>query len=182
MTLNYSYDPELHCRRSIRLPGYDYAEDGAYFVTVVTHEREMLLGDVVDGEMRLNATGRLVMEAWRWLAFQYPYVELDTHVIMPNHLHGIIVITGRQSMGNETGDSGIAPAPRKPLGRLVGAFKTVTTRQVNLVRSTPGRPLWQRNYYERVIRDEKELSLTREYIVNNPMQWELDAENPVAHP
>ena len=180
MTLNYPYDPELHHRRSIRLPGYDYAEDGGYFVTVVTREREMLFGDVVDGEMRLNATGQLVLDSWKWLTVRYPYVELDTHVVMPNHLHGIIVITGRHPMGDEAGDPGIAPAPRKSLGRLVGAFKTVTTKQVNLARGTPGRPLWQRNYYERVVRGERELALIREYIVNNPMQWGLDAENPAA--
>ena len=176
--MSYHFDPELHRRRSIRLPLYDYAGYGAYFVTIVTREREMLFGGFVDGEMRLSATGRLVLDEWRRLTARYPYVELDAHVIMPNHLHGIIVISDRQPTDSEAGDPGTASAPRKPLGRLVGAFKTVTTKQVNLALGTPGQQLWQRNYYERVIRGERELAIVREYIVNNPMQWELDEENP----
>ncbi len=164
--MNRRDDPNLHHRRSIRLPGHDYARSGAYYVTIVTRERVLLFGDVIGGEMRLNDTGQLILDAWEWLAMQYPYVELDSYIIMPNHLHGIIVI--------------IAPTSRKPLGRLVGAFKTVTTKQVNLAQGTPGQPLWQRNYYEHVIRDDEELARIREYIVNNPMQWEMDAENPDA--
>lgn len=147
----------------------------------MTRERALLFGDVVDGEMKLSAIGQLVLDGWEWLAVQHPYVDLDAYVVMPNHLHGIIVIGGRQSMSSDPGDPGIA-APRKSLGRLVGAFKTVTAKQVNLALGTPGRPLWQRNYYERVVRDDNELSRIREYIVNNPMQWELDAENPAAGP
>ena len=131
-----------------------------------------MFGDVVDEEMVLNSTGRLVAGGWEWLATQYPYVELDRYVVMPNHLHGIVVLTDHRR-----GDSRIAPTARKPLGRLIGAFKTVATKKVNLADNTPNQPLWQRNYYEHIIRSESELNRAREYITNNPLQWETDREN-----
>ncbi len=161
------YAPDLRHRRSIRLRGYDYTQSGAYFVTIVTRERRALFGEITDGEMRLNGAGQRIVDAWEWLATQYPEVELDSYIVMPNHLHGIIVIGG-DARGN------------KPLGRLIGAFKTVSTKQVNRAQSTPGQPLWQRNYYERVIRDDEEWNRIREYIADNPMRWETDEENPNA--
>ena len=174
---------DIRRRRSVRLRGYDYSQAGAYYVTVVTHRRRTLFGDVVDGEMRLNDAGRLIVDGWEWLASRHQYVELDAYVVMPNHLHGVIVIAGEG--GSRTAPTGedvsqrAGPAEkRKPLGRLVAAFKTVTTRRVNLARGTPGRMLWQRNYYEHVIRSDEEWNRVREYIANNPMRWELDAENP----
>ena len=179
-----NYNPDLHHRRSIRLREYDYTRSGlpapgsarqagAYDVTIVTRDRKALFGDVIDGEMRLNDTGRLIVDAWEWLGKRHRYVELDSYVVMPNHLHGIIVITD-----DGKGDSRTSPTPRKPLGRLIGAFKTVSTKQVNLALDTPGQPLWQRNDYEHVIRGEDELDRAREYIVNNPLRWALDRENP----
>ena len=174
--MDHRYNPELHRRRSIRLKAYDYTQPGAYFVTTVTRGRRSVLGGIVNGEMLLNSTGRLAAGAWEWLATQYPYVELDRYVVMPNHLHGIIVITGTRR-----GDSRIAPAMRKPLGRLIGAFKTAATKKVNLAQNTSNQPLWQRNYYEHVIRSEAELDLVREYIINNPLRWETDSENPEAN-
>jgi REP element-mobilizing transposase RayT len=87
-----TYDVEQHYRRSIRLRGYDYTHPGVYFVTLCTQKRECLLGEIIEGQMRLNEVGRTVMECWVWLGQQYPYVELDSWVIMPNHLHGIIMI------------------------------------------------------------------------------------------
>ena len=139
-------------------------------------------GVVVNGQVQRSDTGRLVADAWEWLGAQYPYVELDEYVVMPNHLHGIIVIVDDPRRG----DSRIAPTPsgttparqRKPLGRLIGAFKTVSTKQFNLACGVSGSRLWQRNYYERIVRDEDELERIREYVVNNPLQWELDEENP----
>jgi len=139
---------------------------------------------VVDGEMRLGAVGQIVSESWRWLAAQYEYVTLDAWVVMPNHLHGIIVIT--DGAGGGRGDDGgrvglrtapTAPAKRKTVGRLVGAFKTVSTKRINEQRGAPGAQVWQRNYYEHIIRDQASLNRIREYIVNNPMQWEWDREN-----
>jgi putative transposase len=163
------YDPMRHHRRSIRLPTYDYAQAGAYFVTIVCRDRLLLLEDP-----RLR---EVVEETWLWLADQYEFVQLDEYVIMPNHLHGIIVIDDARSRGaSRSAPTGVAR--RKPLGRLVGAFKTVSTKRINEIRGTLGVPVWQRNYYERVIRNDEELNRVRQYIIDNPAHWEEDSENP----
>ena len=169
-----SYDPETYDRRSIRLKGYDYSQAGAYFVTLVVRDRSCLFGNVADGAVQLNDAGRLVGDSWEWLAARYPYVTLDEYVVMPNHLHGIIAVANQCRGGSRTAQT----LPRRqPLGRMIGAFKTVSTKRLNLTRKTPGRKVWQRNYYERVIRNDKELTAIREYIVNNPVRWELDKYN-----
>jgi putative transposase len=182
-------------RRSIRLPGYDYTSPGAYFVTICVRGRECLLGEIVDGEMRLNEWGRIAAESWQWLGQQYPYVSLDAWVIMPNHMHGIIVIHEDDTVhadGGSRDDSRIAPtriAPtiaavkkRKPLGRLVGAFKTVSTKHINQLRDMPGVPFWQRNYWEHIVRNDTSLNRIREYIQNNPARWIEDQLHPAAPP
>jgi REP element-mobilizing transposase RayT len=171
---NGKYDPAIHRRRSIRLQGYDYSHAGAYFVTLCTQDRECLFGDIVDGEMRLNDAGRIVANSWEWLAEQYDHVSLDEYVVMPNHAHGIIVITGDCRGGSRTAPTtGI----RKPIGRLIGAFKTVSTKRINELRENGGTKLWQRNYWEHIVRNEPELNRIREYIHNNPARWELDSLN-----
>jgi REP element-mobilizing transposase RayT len=169
------FDPKIHHRHSIRLKGYDYSQAGAYFVTIVAWQREMLFGEIVDGEMKLNEFGEIISEKWQWLETQYEYVELGAWVIMPNHHHGILVIH------NGRGGSRPAPTPpikRKPLGGLIGAFKTVSTKQINLLRDTEGQVVWQRNYYERIIRNEPEMDRITRYIESNPTQWADDNENP----
>jgi len=174
-----TYNPEKHHRRSIRLKGYDYSQAGAYYVTICTQNRACLFGDIVGGEMRLNDTGKIVADSWLWLASQYDYVELDEWVVMPNHIHGIIIVNDCRGDSHCRGDSRIAPTEkRKPIGRLIGAFKTVSTKHINIMRGTPGIPVWQRNYYEHIIRNDTSLNRIRAYIVNNPIQWELDMENP----
>jgi REP element-mobilizing transposase RayT len=180
------YDPLRHHRRSIRLKGYDYAQAGAYFVTLCTQARECLLGEVAGNAMRLNDWGRIVAESWEWLAEQYPYVELDEWVVMPNHMHGIIVLVNDDGGDGPLGRGGSRPAPtrpapttkRKPLGQLIGAFKTVSAKRINLMRGTPGAPVWQRNYYEHIVRDDRALKAIRHYIQNNPLKWALDMDNP----
>jgi putative transposase len=168
--------PQPH-RRSIRLKGYDYRQAGMYFFTICTKDRAYLFGEVVDGEMRLNEKGQIVADTWQWLAIQYKHIVLDAWVIMPNHLHGIIVIVDEYCRGG----SRTAPTQqRKPIGRLIGAFKTVSTKHINNIRNTPGFPVWQRNYYEHIIRNEESLTQIRQYILNNPGQWEFDRENPNA--
>ncbi len=176
-------------RRSIRLPGYDYSSPGAYSVTIVTRGREHLFGQVVAGEMRLNAFGEIVAETWLWLARQYPYVRLDEWVVMPNHFHGILWIVdisndaGRgASRRAPTGGSQLVPTDEnpikiKPLGQLVGAFKTVSAKRINLLRGTPGVSVWQRDYYERIVRDDRALDAIRRYIRYNPLRWDEDREN-----
>ena len=177
------YAPDSRRRRSIRLKGFDYTLAGAYFVTVVVQGRACLFGEIVDGNMCLNRTGRLVSDSWQWLEAQYPYVASDEFVVMPNHLHGIIMITDdTRRGGSRTAPTG-ADSPdgkRKPLGRLIGAFKTVSTKRVNSAHGLSGRPLWQRNYFEHVVRSEESLTRIRQYIHDNPARWEFDRENPTA--
>ena len=170
---------DTRLRRSIRLRGFDYSQAGVYFVTIVCQGRACLFGKVADGTMRLSNTGRLVTDAWQWLETQYPYVKLDEFVVMPNHLHGLIMITDDSRRGgSRTAPTG-ATSKRKPLGRLIGAFKTVSTKQVNRLHGRSGSPLWQRNYFEHVVRNEESLTKIRQYIRDNPLRWEFDKENPL---
>lgn len=165
-----------HKRRSIRLKDYDYTQSSAYFITVCTEKRHNILGNVIDSKMYLNKFGQIVADSWIWFHEQYSYVELDEWIIMPNHLHGIIVTTAGLEGGSRTAPTDVIKY--KSLGRLIGAFKTISTKQINEVRSMPGAPIWQRNYYEHIIRNEEDLNECREYIINNPIKWELDSENP----
>jgi putative transposase len=181
-------------RRSIRLPRYDYAQAGGYFVTMVTRDRECLFGEVIDGEMRPNEFGRIVQAAWRELPDHYQDVECDVFVVMPNHVHGIIILAEGGAVEESDVGAGLKPAlanfrpaitpradlkPAAPLTEIIRAFKTFSARRVNELRATPGVPVWQRNYYEHVVRGENELNGIREYIANNPVQWEMDRENPL---
>lgn len=187
------FDPKIHHRRSIRLKGYDYRQAGGYFVTLVTQGREMLFGDVVNGTMILNDFGKIVAETWQWLETQYPYVALGEWVVMPNHFHGIIFILddADDDGGGSRGGSRTAPTnpqtvpdavKRKPLGRLIGAFKTVSTKHINIARYTEGATVWQRSYYEHIIRNETELDRITRYIESNPARWADDRENPDCKP
>ena len=144
-------------RRPLRLPGYDYAQTGDYFVTVCTCTHATLFGTIADGAMRLNDRGQVVHDTWLHLPDHYP-IELDAFVVMPNHAHGIVVI-----------GAGLKPAPT--LSEIVRAFKTFSARRI-------GHPIWQRNFYEHIIRNETALERIRQYIVDNPAQWEFDRENP----
>ena len=127
--------------------------------------------------MALNELGEIVAESWQWLERQYEHVEMDEWVVMPNHLHGIIMITDCRG-GSRTAPARSDQSKRKPLGRLIGAFKTVSTKRVNEIYNTPGAKLWQRNYYEHIIRSENEITRIRAYIAQNPAKWKFDWENP----
>jgi len=187
-----AYDPQRHRRRSIRLRGYDYTQPGVYFITICTHQRAPLFGQVVDGEMVLNVYGEIVRTCWREIPDHFPHVELDAFVVMPNHIHGIIVI-----VDHVVGATHASPLrhmhtsrpservpPRGPasgsLGAIVGSFKSAVTRRINALRGTPGAPVWQRNYYEHIIRSERALDAIRQYIAENPARWHLDRYNPNA--
>ena len=169
-------------RRSIRLPGYDYTQAGAYFVTLCTQRRECLFGDIVNGEMVMNDAGRLVGKCWSDIPIHFLRVELDEFVIMPNHVHGIVVIT------TGTGTACRAHTTIERFGRPVAgsiptimrSFKSAVTKRINEMRNNPGNKLWQRNYFEYVVRDDDVLLKIREYISNNPLKWEFDKENPAA--
>lgn len=169
------YNPEIHHRRSIRLKGYDYSQAGAHFVTICTQSRKCLFGEITDKEMRLNEAGIILQAAWDALPDHYPFVELDAWIIMPNHVHGIIVL------GDEV-EAGLKPAPttktRHELSEIVRALKSFSSRRINERHRTSGEKLWQRNYWEHIVRNESELNRSREYIRNNPAQWELDKLHP----
>ncbi|MDW8289818.1 MAG: transposase [Armatimonadota bacterium] len=183
---------ERRQRRSIRLPGYDYSQPGAYFVTICTHERLCLFGEVVNGQMHLSPFGQVVYEEWYRSAQMRREIVLnpDEMVIMPNHLHGIVWIVETATVGADGcppidrrpphgGAHVRAPLQRRPrsLSSFIAGFKSATTARINAVRATPGEPLWQRNYYEHIIRDEARLNRIREYILLNPLRWHLDYEN-----
>jgi putative transposase len=172
-----STDPPSRRRRSIRLKGYRYAWMGFYFVTICTHERQCLFGKISDRRMTLSEMGLLVDEEWRRAPLIRPEVRLDRFVVMPNHLHGLLQLSpGAASQGIEADRR---PGPEaKSLGAIIGGFKAACTSRINGLRSTPGAPVWQRNYFERVIRDEAELAAIRRYIENNPAAWAEDEENP----
>ncbi len=173
-----SFSPNIHNRHSIRLRGYDYTCDGAYFITICTQDRSCLFGGITNNEMNLNEIGKIVYETWRWLSVQYDYVALDEMIVMPDHLHGIIIIADQHGRGDSSldggsrGDSRITPTKkRKTIGRLIGAFKTVSTKKINELVNTPGSRMWQRDYYEHIIRNNEELNRIREYISNNVIMW-----------
>jgi len=180
--MNHHVLPKHH-RRSIRLKGYDYTQPGAYFVTICTQDRQHLFGEVVDGEMRLNEAGEIVCAAWFKTAQLRSYVVLheDEFVVMPNHVHGIIWIvdddggaTRRVAPTQNNRPAGPVPGS---IGAIVGQFKSTVARRVNELRSTPGVPVWQRNYYEHIIRNDRALNIIRRYIAENPLRWHLDRNN-----
>ncbi len=182
------YDPHKHHRRSIRLQGYDYTASGIYFVTICVQNRHCVMGEVINGEMILSPIGRIVADAWCWLAEQYDYVMLGAWTVMPNHLHGLLMLVDMPTLGSGRGTSrrgGSRAAPTgkvKPLGQLIGAFKTVSTKAINELQETPGTRFWQRNYYERIVRNEREQRAIEQYIYNNPATWPEDKLHPDAPP
>ena len=178
-----SYNPKIHHRRSIRLRGYDYSQAGAYFITICTYQRECLFGEIVNSQMCLNKIGCIVAEEWLRSSEIRPGIELDEWIIMPNHIHAIVVFT------HSVGAHSCAPLPdaplqgmpyRKPrsLSSMIAGFKSAATKRINEIRQTPAIPVWQRNYYEHIIRNEESLHNIRQYITNNPSNWLYDSENP----
>jgi putative transposase len=186
------YDPQKRHRHSMRLRAYDYTQAGAYFVTIVTYRRELLFDDPV--------LRRVVETLWLAIPRHFPAVALDEYVVMPNHLHGLLWIIDGHRRGEAFAKGSLSfdipamaalpidwesranasPLHMIPgsLGAIVGNFKSVTTRRINQIRHTPGGAVWQRNFYDRVIRHERELAAVRQYIRDNPANWALDKENP----
>ncbi len=183
------FDPQKHHRRSIRLKGYDYASEGAYFVTIVTQGRECLFGEIHNGEMILNESGQMIVRWWNELPNKFPDVILGTFVVMPNHFHCIIII--EKNVGadlhvcpEQTGEHAGSPRQRSnaPLPQIIQWFKTMTTNEyIRGVKQLGWHPfigkLWQRNYYEHIIRDERGLQQITDYILANPSRWNRDQEN-----
>lgn len=140
-------------------------------MTICTRNRVAMLGEIVGNEMVTNEYGRIAGECWMWLSTQYSYVKLDEWVVMPNHLHGVLILAEGDSRGDPT-------VAKKSLGSLVGAFKTVSTRRINEARQRVGEPVWQRNFHEHILRGEQDFHRIGEYIINNPGRWAEDEENP----
>jgi len=168
-------------RSSFRLKDYDYSQAGAYFVTICTQKGKSILGKVVEEEMVLNKYEQIVEQSWNELSSHFLNTEMDWFVVMPNHIHGIIAIDDecRGGVSPPMGESAFGGSPlQKPrLGQIVAYFKYQTTKLINESRSTPGMRVWQRNYYEHVIRNENKLNKIRYYIQTNPLKWHLDREN-----
>jgi putative transposase len=171
------YDPDKHHRRSIRLKDYDYSQAGAYFVTICTN-KESLFGEIEDGEMRLNQYGSIVHEEWLRTAELRNNIQMDAFVVMPNHMHGIIMITDDGRGVLQYAPTKSFRSPSQTIGAIVRGFKSTTTKRINELRGSFGTSVWQRNYYEHVIRDEDDLNRIREYIQNNPLNWDQDENNP----
>lgn len=176
-------------RRTLRLKGYDYSQAGAYFVTICVQDRVCLFGDVVDGNVRLNDAGRMVERWWLELNRKFAYVQSDAFVVMPNHIHGIIVIQSNVGAdlcvcpGGEPGAQHPGAHTGAPLPEIVQWFKTMTTNAyIRHVRADGWRPfrqrLWQRNYFEHIIRNDVTLAHIRQYIADNPLRWARDRDNP----
>lgn len=162
-----------HKRKSIRLKEYNYANKGAYYITICTHERKCLFGKVIDGKIKLSEGGKIVNDNWIRLPKRFPNIEICDYIIMPNHIHGVIMINGSAICNRAT----IKVAPT--LGNIIGAFKSITTNEYinNIINQNwPqfNKRLWQRNYYEHIIRNETDLYCIRKYIENNPLQWKQD--------
>lgn len=188
------YDPKKHHRQSRRLKGFVYASSGVYFITICTRNRSYLFGEISNSEMHLNKFGHIVKEEWLRSAEIRHEIELDAFIIMPNHFHSIVWITNENNIiVRATGRSPLhtgalpqhtntsaqqnhrpkGPKPRS-LGSLVGGFKSICKTRINQIRQTPGAPVWQRNYHDHIIRNEKDYDRIRKYIISNPARWEDD--------
>ena len=193
------FDPQKHHRRSVRVKGYDYSQPGAYFVTLVTWHREFLFGEIKNKEMKLNKIGKIVEWEWLELPKRLSYIELGAYMVMPNHFHGILFIhetvgATRQSQNMSQPDTdalqiittdGIdgSPLPKGPkpasLGAIIAQFKSRVTKRIWKFPEFNSTPIWQRNYHEHIIRDQKDLQNKTDYIEANPMLWDDDDENPI---
>ncbi len=160
------------------MAGYDYSQQGAYFITICAFQRACMFGEIVGDEMRPNDYGRFADASWHDIPEHHPQIVLDEFVVMPNHVHGVIFLL-RDGPASESVSATRSSGPSSgSLGAVVGSFKSAVTRGINRLRGYPGIPVWQRNYHDHIIRDEKELLRVRTYIRENPLRWALDPENP----
>lgn len=156
-------------RKSMRLRDYDYSQQGVYFVTICSYKKLHVFGEITDGEMILNDMGRAVVNTLETLPQRFPGIDVDAYVVMPNHVHGILAIIT---------NSGPDQQDRRKmlLSKAVGYMKMNAAKRINSMLQRRGVPVWQRNYYERILRDQYELDSVRDYIATNPMRWAEDSE------
>jgi REP element-mobilizing transposase RayT len=174
-------------RRSIRLRDYDYSRTGAYFITICALNRECVFGDVRAGKVVLSGLGEIAQRCWHKIPDHFLNVEQDEFIVMPNHVHGLIMIVGATHVSPLQPILHTTQQPRRispggvksgSLGAIIGSYKSAVTRQINTIKNTPGAKLWQRNYYEHIIRSEDAMNRIRTYISQNPAKLEFDRENP----
>ena len=191
MTIGKDQTDHWRNRRSIRLQEYDYSQPGVYYTTVCTRDRECLFGNVLDGQMPLNEAGQIIQSVWNGLPQFYEGIELDVFIIMPNHVHGVIVLRAvvgaihespLQSIRESSAPIPITDRRQMLLSKVIGRFKMVSAKRINGLRQSRGSALWQRNYYEHIVRGDESLKRIRQYIIDNPAQWESDRENPAVTP
>lgn len=161
----------MYHRRSPRLHNYDYTRGGVYFLTICTYRLAQIFGHVLDGNVVLNDLGRLVDEEWRKAADVRPTIEVDLHVVMPNHIHGILFKSESQRTSLSADKTTLPP---DSLGSIVAQFKSVVTKRSRQLANPPSMPIWKRNYYDHIVRNEQDLDRIRRYIMANPARWSED--------
>ena len=172
-------------RKSIRLAEYDYSQEGAYFVTICTHGRKCLFGEVSNGRVEMNELGRIAAEEIERTEILRPGVMIDTFVVMPNHVHFIVVLCGHGTRFGDTsrrvltGNRAFGKPQAGSLPTIIGAIKSAATRRINQMPSYRGGPVWQGRYYEHIIRNDASYEDIRRYILENPRYWPRDENNPV---
>ncbi|MEM8777973.1 MAG: transposase [Cyanobacteria bacterium P01_G01_bin.49] len=168
-------------RRSIRLSRHDYTKSGFYFITICTYKRQCWFGEIIQGKVRLNHLGFIVSELWKGCEKRFNYVTIDQFIVMPSHFHGILVIHNINDEHHLLSKGKFGKPIVGSLGTIIGAFKSAVSKSINQMRKTAKPPILQKNYYERIIRNEQELNNIRQYILNNPLKWESDRENLLNH-
>ena len=188
------YNPHIHQRKSIRLKGYDYSQAGVYFITICCQDRINRFGEIVgasladaqiaDAQMKLNENGQIAYNEWLKLSERFPNFELDVFQIMPNHMHGIILLNDvgatlsvAQNDAINDGDIRVGASPAPTVGDIVGAYKSLVTNACLEIYKSKNElmgKLWQRNYHEHIIRDEQSYITISDYIINNPTKWAED--------
>ncbi len=191
MNEKLKYNPNIGHRRSIRLKGYDYSQAGLYFITICCHDRACLFGEIVGAEnnespkMALNDAGKIANQCWMEIPKHFPNSVLHEHIVMPNHVHGIIELISepvgaenfppnKNRMNDVNGANDYSPlrSPSKTIGSIVRGFKIGVTKWFR--NNADHKTIWQRNYHEHIIRNEQSYQAIAEYIVNNPLKWEDD--------
>ena len=175
-----AYNPTKHHRQSMRLSGFDYSSAGAYFITLCTQNRICLFGTITDGTMIVNPAGQMVKDWWLALTPKFPGIQTDEFVVMPNHFHGILILPPTQGTASDADDD----TPRgSSIPQIMQWFKTMTTNHyIRGVKTNGWMPfekrVWQRNYYDHIIRNEADLIRIQTYIHNNPSSWQKDQLHP----
>ena len=173
-------DNQLPIRKSPRLKDYDYSQNGAYFITICTYRREHSFGEIIDDEMYLSEMGKIAHSCWKQVPDHFPQVEIDAFIVMPNHVHGIILIGDQPASETNVGTRYASSAPRPngaksgSLGAIIGSYKSAVTKQIRDFQKTSDTIIWQERYHDHIIRNIESLDKIRAYTVNNPALWDKD--------